>query len=178
MDEYKEAIETLAKAKSDFIFNNSSPSHANIVLTTMLKHTIKEFKVYDDNLSGDIADKDNEFYETLRQCVENGKTIKIVVDKIQSKENKIFSFLSELKSQFKDFVYVSIASEEFKTNVTRLYDKPINFAVNDINSFRMEDVSLSGLRQAKAICSFNNYEYSHKLERAFDLEFKNCEIVL
>lgn len=172
---YKEAVENLALMDSDFPFNNSSPDHAAIVLSIMLKYSEHEFRIYDDNLSGDIADLNNDFYVNLENFVASGKTLKIVVDSIKSRENKIFTTLMKLRKQHPTTVFIAIASDSFKNRIRSVYDRPLNFALGDKNSSRIEDVMENiTIPHRKAYCCFNNKKYSSKLISAFDSEFKGC----
>lgn len=171
--DYKEAVENLAKAKSDFLFGNSSPYHAAIVLGTMLKYSENEFRLYDDNLNGDIADEaDGFFYKNLEDFVYSGKTLKIVVDNIQNRENRIFTTLNKYRENFPNRVFISTSTPKFTNTINSVYKKNINFGISDDRSFRIEDVT--DIIERKAICNFNSRERAKKLIDAFDAEFDNC----
>lgn len=175
MDEYKKAIQRLAETKDEFIFKNSSHEHANIVLSTMLDFSNNQFRLYDDNLTGDIADTSPDFYLSLENYLSKGKVIKIVVENIDVKSSNTLQKLFGYMKSHENKIVITKASESFKKHINSIFEKPIYFAVSDTNAFRIEDAPLEGSREAKAFCSFNNAEHSSKLISAFDAEFNSCE---
>ena len=177
--EYQKAVENLAINNSDLVFNNSSPLHASIVLSTMIRHSESEFRIYDDNLSGDIADLNEEFYTNLDDFIKSNKILKIVIDSNHNdyKETRIYKQLIDYKNKFPQNVFIKISNDSFKETIKKVFDKNVNFAIGDKKSFRIEDILQveKGLR--KAICCFNNPKVSEKLVASFDNSFINCQSI-
>ena len=173
IQKYKQAVKNLADSESDFIFRNSSDIHANIVISNMLRVSNSEFRIYDDNLSGDIADKDADFYLNLEKFLASGRILKIVVDEVKDKTNRIYMFLKEKKSMYPKNIFLSKSNESFKLNMTKIYEKPINCAIGDSKSFRVE--FLTEAKTRKALCSFNSPSVSSVLIKTFDKSFALCE---
>lgn len=175
MEPYKKAVETLAKASSNYLFNNSSHEHAAIVLATMINHTQKELRIYDDNLSGDIADKNEEFYQNLDKFIYAGKQLSIVVDKIEDRNNRLMKTLSDLKSKFPSAVKIAITSEVFKTEIKNIFNKNINFALSDNKAFRIEEIKDESENTRKAIVCFNDTKNTTKILTVFDAYLNTCQ---
>jgi hypothetical protein len=176
LDEYIKAVKNLAKLKSDFIFKNSSHTHAAIVLTEMLNQSKREFCLYDNDLSGDIADKyPVGFYPALISFVERGGELKIIVDNHDNGINntKVYSVLKSLKLIYPQKVQVRKADKKFTDNVENSFKLLLNFAVGDAESFRYEDTNEDELER-KAFCSFNNSGIAKRLKNVFDKNFESC----
>jgi hypothetical protein len=175
LQEYRRAIENLARIKSDFVFPNSSPAHAAIVLSCILKYSC-DVKIYDHNLDGDVSEQDEVFFNELKNFLsDNKKKLSITV-----RDNN-FKRDSEACLKFKDLAHkygnleIRTATDIFKKSVTKLYEKDINFAVGDRKAFRMELVDGAiGSNPRKAICSFNKSSYAAKLSKVFEENFDKC----
>lgn len=179
VNDYKKAVENLAINNSELIFNNSSPVHASIVLSSMIKHSDSEFRIYDDNLSGDIADLNEDFYTNLSEFIESNKTLKIVIDSNHDdyKDTKIYKQLISYKNSHPQNVFIKISNDSFKETINKVFDKNVNFAIGDKKSFRIEDIMQTETGLRKAICCFNNSSMSKKLVSSFDLGFQTCQSI-
>ncbi len=176
LESYKSAIESLAAEGSDFIFPNSSGFHAAVVLSVMIRHAKERFRIYDDELNGDLTghfDAFNEIIPSLFKHVKRGGTIEVVVRSGGVRESPIYEVLKSLAVMFKNLVSVRVASPEFKKLAASIYEKDINFATGDDLSFRLEEY-IDAPRNRKAICSFQQPEYAKELNEVFDKEFANC----
>lgn len=179
--EYIDAVNTLADKHSDLMFENSSSTHAAIVISTMLNHSTKEVCIYDTDLSGDISNKYSKFFSAFVRHLDAGKSIRMVIDNPENPDTALISILRKIKQTYPDRIHISRAAPEFKTEVKNAYDRVFNFAIGDEESFRYEqysseDHSSGSTRQA--ICSFNNKAIAHKLKSAFDLGFKYCPSII
>lgn len=172
--DYIEAVRTLASNKSDLVFNNSTPKHAAIVLTTMLEYSKDEMRIFDDNLSGDITNHHPEFIVALQSFIKSGKKLKVVVDNVARTDSKVYTTLQELNSCYPKTVEVRRSTEKFKKSIAGISKEssPKNFAVSDDDGFRLEEQI--GTDERKALCSFNNKNVAGKLKKAFDKEFAGC----
>ena len=177
LDQYKKAVNNLAALKSSLVFNNSSPEHAAIVLSTMLKYSQNEFRVYDNDLSGDISELNPDFFSNLSLFVEANKVVKIVIDSLETSANTTaYTTLLSYKKMFPETVLISVANDEFKESIFEIYNKKINFALGDKSFFRIEDSNSQG-SQRKAICCFNNPSVTQKLAQVFDRAFSSCQSI-
>ncbi|OFX38378.1 MAG: hypothetical protein A2X08_16355 [Bacteroidetes bacterium GWA2_32_17] len=175
---YSIAVENLAFFNSEHIFRNSSRNHAAIVVSTMLKYSKDEFRIYDNNLSGDIADKFYQFYINLNKFVEIGKFIKIVVDDISDFNCEIYKKLKVLHSTHPNKVFLAISDKIFRDNIFKLYKSNLNFAIGDKKSFRLEEINVNKkIEERKAFCCFNNDKYPNQLINIFDNNFGTCKSV-
>jgi hypothetical protein len=175
LQQYKTAVENLASSKSNLIFNNSSPEHAAIVLSAMLKYSNSEFRIYDNDLSGDISELNPDFFDNLSAFISAGKSVKIVIDSLeQSANSQAYKSIIKYKEMYPNTVKLAIANDSFKDSVSKMFEKKINFALGDKTSFRIED-SIGDLQQRKAYCCFNNPNITQKLADVFDSSFISCK---
>jgi len=171
---YITAVEMLAKTQSSFLFDNSSHLHAAIVVTTMLKYSNIDVCIYDDDLSGDIADKYEPFYSELSSFFERGKTLKILIEKNNFKETRIYETLYNLKSKYPNYLFVRQANDSFSSEIKNVYNSPINFAVSDSKAYRIEKIEVPKTEKRSAFCCFNEKRVAEQLKRIFEIHFSNC----
>lgn len=173
LEGYIEAVKQLAELNSDFMFNNSSPKHAAIVLSVMMENAGKEFLIYDDNLKGDLEMEYKGFLPSLIKYVRKDGVLKIVIDDNALQDSDIYKTLKELKGSNPKNVFVKVANKEFTNVIQSRFGQSVNFAVTD-NSFRLEESDIKGTAKRKAICSFNNSKISGKLRKVFEDQFDYC----
>lgn len=177
--EYQEALNVLAKNKSDLLFSNSSPGHAAAVIETMFDNSTKSFRIYDDNLSGDLAEMRVEsFYKSIENFVSRGEFLTVVVDKIESKQNTIYKTLMNLKETYPSKVKIAKSSEQFRKAITNVFKQTVNIAIGDDSSFRIEQI-IDGVDapSRKAVVSFNKEDITKPYIKAFDDNFTSCEVI-
>lgn len=178
LKKYIVIAEKLAIAKSDLVFKNSSHDHAAVVLTLMMKYSKEEFCIYDNDLSGDIADQYEGFYEELDKHILNNKKINIVIDNHNQEKTEIYLKLNTLKASYPDLVNVRRSDDNFKSAVKSIFNIPLNFSFSDTNAYRIEEISEGiDVDNRKAFCCFNKPEVSNRLKSIFDNHFKNLKPV-
>lgn len=178
LEEYEEAIDLLAQAKSNRIFQNQNAEHAAIVIKKILENSKNEVAIFDDDLSGDVSDKSVDFLNVLRDSItKDGKTLRIAVkQRPHTLDSNIARTLRELVKLYPDKVQVKLASKEFleviNSSVSKIGIKEhVNFAVGDNDSFRLEFPA----GDRKAFCSFQNPIFSSVLLSIFEEKFNDCE---
>lgn len=170
---YYLAVRTLARGKSSIKFPNSSPEHAAIVLSTIIDYS-QDIKIYDDCLSGDIADKNQLVEESINRLIKDGRSLKIVVRSDNASQSSIYQCLCRLTKQYPNQIAVKLASTEFKASVVEFYQRDINFAVGDCLAYRAELADASGENERKAQCSFNSPKDAKRLNAVFDEHYSTC----
>ena len=181
LEAYLSAVEFFARTKSDFIFPNSSPEHASIVLATIFKYSTTEVLIYDNSINGDIADSNQYLLDAIKNYVEKtSKVVKIVIrDDSKHENSKIYNLLSGYIKEKRSNIDIRKATKNFRDEVVNIYDKDINFAVGDKTSFRMEkNDSTETNIQREAICSFNRTSTANKLSSVFENHFSVCPKVI
>jgi hypothetical protein len=176
LDEYKASVEGLARAKSDFVFPNSSHRHAAIVLSCIVKYSNKIVRIYDDALQGDISGEYDPYKELLPLIefhIHSKKRLEIVVRDGGKKSSAIYETLERLSKPFKDTLKVCAATPTFKKSVKEAFGADINFAVGDDSSFRIEQY-VHSRKERKAVCSFNKPDYAKVISDIFDEQLENC----
>lgn len=177
IEEYLSAVDFFARTKSDFIFPNSSPDHAAIVLATIFKYSERDVMIYDNSLNGDIADTNTYLIDAIKEYVkDSNKKIKIVIrDDSKHENSRIYQLLSSYVKEDKSNVDIRKATTSFTNEVVGIYNKDINFAIGDSTSFRMEKNESAGQNNTReAICSFNRSSYANKLSSVFEKHFFYC----
>jgi hypothetical protein len=172
LENYKKSVEILALTESNLVFKNSNQYHANIVLTNIFKNSKKIIRIYDDNLSGDIADLDNQFMTELVEFTKNKDTVLKICIKEHCQINTFQTQIVNLSKSNPNKVYIKIASQEFRDSIANNFDSDLNFAIGDEKMFRLEYGDTEA-KERKAFCSFNNEEYPIKLSRVFNNYFES-----
>ena len=179
LDIYKIGVQTLAENELDFEFDNSSASHAAVVLANMLD-TCKSVKIYDTHLEGDVAYSDNLFLDSLKNFMaKEDRTLNIVIRNHNSK-SRLFEEILRIEKKNCNWD-VREVSNDFKKSVYKVAGElnyvDINFAVGDNRAYRLEQFDEEhNLKKAK--CNFNDVEKSRKLEGIFNSSFEKCNSVI
>jgi hypothetical protein len=178
LDSYRKAVRTLAAARSPYLFQNATASHASVVIETILEFSKNEVFIFDDQLSGDISEKSPQFLNTLQQVVSPGanKRVSIVVERRNAKPSRVEKTLKALYDANPASISVRLASEEFygalmETRERLGIDEKIHFTVGDDRAFRLEIPP--GARTA--YCSFNGPKMAGALRNVFIETFDSCE---
>jgi len=161
---YKKAIEQLIQSESKLTFNNSGPSHASIVISTIFKNCINEVRIYANNMNGEIS-KIGTYLDDLKNYLEEEKKLKIIIDNIPNNYSPAFELVSADKN-----VQIKIASHEFKREVAFHYNPNTYFTTGDKKMFRLEYDNYGH----QALCGFNNKSITIPLIGLFDKYFNNC----
>jgi len=173
---YIEAVENYASRKSDFVFSNSSDIHAAIVMTTMLSHSKKDFILYDEDLSNDVAGKYYNFYPALINFIQKNSSpsLHVVIDKNGHHDTPIYKLLKILNSEYPEKVNIYLASDDFKDTIVKRFKSRVSFAVGDSSSFRLEQIKDEKVGR-KAICSFKDHTVASLLAAVFNLKLNTCK---
>ncbi len=179
IEEYREKVENAAKRKSKLIFPNSTAIHANIVMTNIFKESKNAVRIYDSNLSGDIADLDNnedlkflvtEHKESIRNFLKSGKTLKVIV-KSKGLKSDFMNFISTLQNDYPSTVILKVGNNVLSKEIKMEFGHDINFTIGDDRIFRQENNDNEEVRDA--ICSFNNKLFVSRLSHVFDAHFRS-----
>ncbi|HEY8893235.1 MAG TPA: hypothetical protein VIM79_00355 [Niastella sp.] len=173
IEDYISAINFLAESKSDFLFNNSKPDLAAIVMAAIINHSDDEIRIYDHSLNGDISSKHSSLLESIIHSLERGKKIKLALQKEIKCKSEICNKLTEYMQEYPKGLDIRIVNETFRNNIKAVVGKDIYFTVGDNDAYRMETTEDS-TNSRRGICSFNGPDISKKLIKAFDKEFKHC----
>lgn len=149
ISEYKSAVEYMAENNKKLIFANPSAQHASIVLSTMIKHADANVFIYDQDLSGDVINLNDEFIPNLKNFLDAGKKITFILENKHLIAQKLVDVFSDKN------VKIIEADNRFKETVKSKLGNNFYFAIADKSKFRIE----SSENNRKAFCSFNNSEY-------------------
>lgn len=177
---YEDAVDTLAKNRTAFLFRNDNIQHASVVIKKIIEYAKESVAIYDSDLSGDVSDQSPDFLDILRKSVKKGnKVIRMVVDTAPTSESSaIKRTLLNLASTYPNNIKVRVASPEFKIAVKAAAEKlgiadKIYFTVGDDRAYRLQ----SPLDKRKAFCNFNDLRTCQILLEAYDKEFLACSEV-
>jgi len=172
VEEYQKAVSGLASAGSELFFKNSNPLHAAIVLNNIVLYSEKTVRIYDTDLSGDIAMLLTEFETSINDFVRvHRKLLKILVKK-KTTSNEFQRFLVSLANSYPENLIIKLANDAIKKEIVDNFERDLNFTVGDESKFRLE---YGDNNERKAYCSFNNKKCSNTLVSVFDKHFPNCE---
>ena len=174
---YRNYVDNLAKEKKDYQFPNSSQKHASIVMSTIFKHAKKQVYIYDDNLNGDIANYEPDFYDNVENFLKNDGELKIVINNeinentfiyFKLKEFKEKNYKVELKKPNKNFIKAFLLKNEDKE------DWYLYFTSADNRMIRIEKDN----KYKFAFCNFNDSEKSEKLIFKMESNLQYCTEIL
>ncbi|MBE7172466.1 MAG: hypothetical protein INR73_17910 [Williamsia sp.] len=174
IEDYIDAVSTLARNRNELTFNNTDPEQAAIVMATIIDNAESQVRIYENSLKGDIADTHKNFERSLRNFLQAGKHVSIVLRDDSECDSIIFDQICELSNDYPKNIDVRIASEDFRSNIKDVMTKDVYFIVGDELSYRMETIE-EITHERKAICSFNRPPIASKLKGAFDAKFFGCK---
>lgn len=167
--QYKHSVSLLADSKSPLTFNNSGPSHASIVISTIFKHTKSRIRIYAKNLDGTISNI-GDYQEELNQMLQRRVSIQVIVDEIPKPHSNAFKILHANNAS----VEIKFSSDELKKNLAFHYNPDTHFIVADDLMFRLEYDNY----RHQALCGFNDTKRSQQLIDIFDSHFEDCKTII
>ena len=165
IEEYKIAIERLAKNQSDLVFNNSGIEHAAIVLSNIFKNS-DVVKIYANDMNGEISSQGC-YNQSINEFISRGGNLQIVLDNITNISSTLRSIINKKSAEIK------ISNNEFRDSLKFISkNNQLNyFAVGDNKMVRIEVDNKSH----KALCSFNLPDTGKVLSNFFDTRFAKLE---
>jgi hypothetical protein len=173
IEKYREAVENLAHIQSPVCFRNSNPHHAAIVMSTIINTSEKEIRIFDNDLKGDLTDIYPELGNSIESYVKNGKSLKIVLEKITTTNSNIYKRLKKLSESYSHNVHIKIASPEFVESLKKELKGSYYFMVGDNRAVRIQLT----YDKRKAYCCFANYKIASRFINVFDLHFNDCDSI-
>jgi hypothetical protein len=174
---YAEALDNLAKNKSTDTFPNKDHHHAAIAISKILKYSNYDFILFDDDLKGDIVNKDSvvSFRDSVIDFIRRGGNLKVVVsDKNDTDDLNLRYFFEALRELFKNQVELKLATPEFKSQMKTVYKEKINFCVGDADKYRLELFDNIEKKTRKAKGSFNDPKIAGELLKQFYEVYPIC----
>ena len=175
LDEYREALDNLAKRGDTMVFSTEGAHRAGAVLETIFKHAKKSIKIYTRSMNDVITDQDN-VYKALRGFLENFGTLHIIVDRNPFEDIDYAKSILMLKKFYSNDSNVEfrIADEPFRQSVQQVTSK------NEVYYFLVADgmqvaTERDDDKHLLPFISFNNKKYADAYARAFDKHFLVCE---
>ena len=167
LDNYKAYLDSLAKNNSSDIFTNGGWDHAAILLSKLINYTETEIRMFCEELK--ITE--SIFIEALDEYLQNGKTIKLLLQKVPS-NNRSYDLLKKYQQdRNNDTIKIKQINEDGRS-VSSLFSS-FNFSVFDRNKFRLEIEP----KEFKALGSFNSPDSAMPLLNIFDKAFDKSDDV-
>lgn len=164
---YQRIVEQLALEGKPLTFNNSGPSHASIVISTIFKYTKKIIRIYAKNLDGTISNI-GDYQNELNEMVNRDIKIKLIIDELPKPFSEAFLILHDFSAKSK--ATIKFSSQEFRNGIAFHYNPNTHFIIGDEEKFRLEYDNF----KHQALCGFNNLKISAQLISLFDEHFDGC----
>lgn len=168
IDDYRTAVEFLAKHKLNFDIKNKGDDYAEIILTNIFVNSTKTIRIAANDLRNKVVDSP-EYQDALCSFLsKEGTTLKIIVAHLpdsfnEISNNNIYRRLRLHPAFEEGRISIRIAGKDrFFLN-----DRPINFCVADGTMYRIEN----DIDKRTAICNFGNQDKAIELESIFDRAF-------
>lgn len=164
MSTFAEYIERLASSSINEEFFNSNESHAQIVLTSMVRHAKKKIRIFSGNMCSEVSNNLTYLNEVKSFLAERSGSLDILFCDSQDhfKTTEIYRLLS-------DFIPDQVKIKTTKTLLV-IGEKPIHFTVADETAFRLE----TDIEKRMARGNFNDQATGKMLSERFDSLFANA----
>jgi hypothetical protein len=158
---FKELISRLEETKSELVFPNDGPDHAEILMSKIFDSTKNEISILSGALGSPLTSRPN-YLKSLRNLLERNVRIRVVlVSKNDSNEES--EALKLLKSKG---IPIKVLNEEEKKAYLKMFGGlEKHFCFSDEIKFRFE----YNPKEYKAFASFNNREMVSDLSKIFDV---------
>ena len=168
--EYRAALEHLASTRSAFIFPNSNPEHASLVIEALVTNAQNSVRIFEEKLNGDLLDINPRILDAIREKTSKGVNVRIVIQDGTTATVDSVNKLRELEANSAGRLEIRKASPEFIRNATRPDGGITYFTIGDESSFRIE----SSEAPRKAMCSFERPRIASTYLNQFDKGYANC----
>lgn len=172
LEDYSKYLECLASTQSPEIFTNGGKEHASILMSTMLKHTESEAKIFCEGFKPELI-MTEPYQSSLKEYLKSNKILKVLIENDNYINESAFKLLREaqLKRNDNSIEFRLIKREDRKNIFDELSSDHCNFSIFDDNKFRLE----INPAEYKAIGSFNSKERAEILIKLFNKAFNNAQ---
>jgi hypothetical protein len=169
---YRDSVGVLARLNSDFVFHNNTAEHAAIVMEAIIRHAKERVRIFEDELCGDLLDKNELLLDSIEEKVGRRMRVDIVLQKNlgnRGKNERVTRLLS-IADANPDYLVVRTASPAFVKSITEINGSLSFVSVGDKSSFRLENAAVP----RKALCSFKGPVVAGLIAKKFDAQFSSC----
>ena len=167
MDDYREEVERLARARTGEPIYNSSVDHAAVIVEKLFRHAKSEIRIISGSLKNDLFGQDALAREAEAFLELEDTKIQIAIENGVASLDPASCFLSVLK-KFKDRVEL----REMHAHVPAAFK--YHFTLADDDSYRFEPDKT----ESKAVGVFGDELGARKLREAFDVIWDASDPVL
>lgn len=175
IEEYREAVEYLAREKKDFDIHNEGNDCAKVIFTNIFINARQTVRIVANTLRNEVVDSP-EYQDALDAFLSNeGSELKIIINHLpdnaqEDSANNIYRRLHRHPS----YLAGRIEIREAGRDMFHVGDKPANFCVADGVMSRVE----SDVVKRNALCNFGKRDRAVKLEEVFDNGFSSIQNVV
>jgi hypothetical protein len=161
LQQYKEAVRSLADTKDSHVFTNSGKDHAAIVLSNIFRTAKNQVRIFACNLNGDISSQD-EYLRGLYFYIGRGGTISLLLEEQPPVTSKAYDAIRQYSNLYPSKVSIKRLLPEQREKLKT--PNSVHFTVADDRMYRVETDTTNYL----ATCSFNDTDFSVTLRSLFD----------
>lgn len=175
LEEYRLAVEYLARQKKDFDIHNEGNECAKVIFANIFVNAKKTVRIAANTLRNDVVNSP-EYQDALDAFLSNeGAELKIIISHLpdnvaENSPNNIYRRL------YRHPAYLSgrIQIRNAKRDLFHLGTQPANFCVADGIMSRIEN----DVVKRNALCNFGKIDRAVKLEEVFDQGFSSIQEVV
>ena len=178
---YEKAVEVLAKNEVDQIIFNSGDEHALIVLKNIFSNSREEIRILAGGLHNNVTDSKVYIDAISTFIIKNNGKVKILLDNYNCDDSQKKDFFStplfDRLRMFKENVEIRVTKEAFHiegVNDNKGNPQKVHFCVGDKKRYRLE----YDTDKRKAICNFNDSNFSSKCIEVFDESYNKLSPIL
>lgn len=171
LEAYEDNLEKFASEGIGTLFVNDGKKYASILMSVMLRHTMREIRLYCHGFREDLITTQPYWNSLVDYLKDQEKRIKVLVETDEAKEQAPMQLLRREKMRRgDDTISVKLITEEDRKLIDeKVVEEHCNFGVFDDNKFRFE----YNPEKFKAYGSFNKPNTCKFLREVFDSAFNN-----
>ena len=175
LEEYRQAVEYLAKEKMDFDIHNEGNDCAKVIFANIFVNAKQTVRIVANTLRNEVVDSPD-YQDALDSFLSNEKAeLKIIINHLpeNAKEDSVNNIYRRLH-RHPSYLAGRIQIREAGRDMFHIGDKPANFCVADGTMSRIE----RDVVKRNALCNFGNKDRAVKLEEIFDRGFSSIQNVV
>lgn len=169
IQEFKKAVDLLAKKQESYPIKHYGGEQSAIVLGTIFKYSEDVVKMFVGDLKGDVSNHD--FYiEQFKNFIVRGGKIKVLIQDDANVQRSKVKELLDMYSSMKASINIIETNRKFVIEENG-EEKEIHFAIGDNKYIRIED----DIEKYSGVASFNSPEIVKMLDTQFEAIYQEAK---
>lgn len=159
---YDNVIKELADNESSFVFTNSNPRHATIIIANIFRTAKDHIRIFARNLCGEVSN--GEYLIQLESFVKRGKKLTVKLEeKEESNNSEAIKLILNLQKSFPSKISIGVVKDDALKQIkhnSNIY----HFTIGDERMYRFETDTENYI----AVANFNDEHTCKELIKKFE----------